>query len=386
MLIDLEQPIRIAMIMGKMIGGGVESVVMNYYRHIDRTKVQFDFIIDEDSTVIPFAEIKKLGGRVYKIAPYQNLKKYMQDLEQLIVDNNYLIVHSHINTLSVFPLLIAKKCNVPIRIAHSHSTAASGELKKNFVKYFLRLFSKLCPTHFFAPTQHAGEWLFGKKIGSEKLIILKNAIEVQKFSFDEEKRTYIRNKLSMDTNEFIIGNIGRLVWQKNQTYLLKVFAEFHEKVSNSKLLIIGDGPLKNELQELAKKLDIINSIIFLDNADNVEDYYQAMDCFVFPSNYEGLGMVAIEAQCSGLNTICSNNVPTDVKVTELCSFLDINSECVSEWSEKLYDIYTKQTNVIRESKARQLNESNYNIIEESEKLVGFYVELTKTIISSRHVV
>ena len=148
--------------------GGVESVVMNYYRNIDRDKIQFHFLCDEDSTDIPYDEIEKLGGKVIVIPPYQKLFKYQKELYKIFKENNYKIVHSHINALSVFPLRIAKKAKIPVRIAHSHSTSNKKEWKKNLIKDVLRPFSKIYANQFFACTEHAGKWLFGKKVLERK--------------------------------------------------------------------------------------------------------------------------------------------------------------------------------------------------------------------------
>ena len=173
--------IRIAQIMGKMENGGVEAVVMNYYRHIDRNKIQFDFIVDNDSTCPQESEIIDLGGRVYRIAPYQNIKKNMEDLEQIFKKNKYKIVHSHLTTMSVFSLAVAKKCGVPVRICHGHNTAALGEGKKNIMKYMLRPFSKTFATHYFACSSYAEKWLYGKNIQkSTNYKVIPNAIDVEK--------------------------------------------------------------------------------------------------------------------------------------------------------------------------------------------------------------
>lgn len=167
--------------MGKMLGGGVESVVMNYYRHIDRSKVQFDFLVDADSTRVPEEEIKALGGRVFRIPPYQHPLRYRKELVRLFHEEHWPIVHSHINTLSVFPLSAAKKAGVPVRIAHSHSTMGKGELAKNLMKLALRPLSNLYPTERFACSEYAGKWLFGR---NADFTVIPNAIELEKFRFD----------------------------------------------------------------------------------------------------------------------------------------------------------------------------------------------------------
>lgn len=152
----MTEPVRVAQVVGKMVGGGVEAVVMNYYRHIDHSKVQFDFLVDSDSTLVPRDEIESLGGRVFEIPPYQHVVKYQRELQRLYKQEGWNIVHSHINALSVFPLRAAKKAGVPVRIAHSHSMSGKGEFAKNVVKGFLKLFSTRYPTNLAACTEHAG--------------------------------------------------------------------------------------------------------------------------------------------------------------------------------------------------------------------------------------
>ena len=210
-----KEPIRIAHIMGKMVGGGVEAVVMNYYRHIDKEKIQFDFLIDRDSTNIPYQEIKSLGGNVIIIPPYQKLPQYLKELTKIFKENDYKIVHSHINTLSIFPLYAAKKCNIPIRIAHSHSTSNKKEYKKNFLKNFLRPFSKKYATHYFCCSEYAGRYLFGDKAyDNGEVTLINNAITVDNFLYNEEIRKNKREDLGI-TNEIVIGHVGRFISQKN---------------------------------------------------------------------------------------------------------------------------------------------------------------------------
>ena len=189
MLVENQEPVRVAQIIGKWVGGGVESVVMNYYRYIDRTKIQFDFICDEDSTNIPYDEIEQLGGRVILVPPYQKVFEYQKELIKIFKDNNYKIVHSHINTLSIFPLRAAKKAGVPIRIAHSHSTTNKKEWKRNLVKQVLRPFSKVYATDYMCCSELAGRWLFGnKEYDKGNVYLLNNAIDLDKFKFDKIMR------------------------------------------------------------------------------------------------------------------------------------------------------------------------------------------------------
>jgi len=368
------EPIRIAMVMGKMVGGGVESVIMNYYKYIDHSKVQFDFIIDKDSTIVPEKAILELGGRIYRVAPYQQLRQYDSDLTKLFKKNNYKIVHSQLNTLSIFPLRIAKKCGIPIRIAHNHSTGAPKEWRKNLIKDALRPLSTICPTHYMSPTFETGKWLFGKKVSEQKLIVLKDAINIKKFEYNTIQRIQMRKKLGIPAESFVIGNIGRMVWQKNQKYVLNLFNKISQQMPGAKLLIVGEGPMKAELLRLVNSLDLSNKIVFAPYMENIENIYQAMDCFLFPSYYEGLGMVCIEAQAAGLHVICSDNVPKEVQVSNRCSFLSLKDED-KVWIKKILDIKSANTFLDRNQPYDELVNSGYDIETASSKLLNIYSEM-----------
>lgn len=269
--------------------GGVESVVMNYYRNIDRNKIQFHFVCDEDSTDIPYEEIEKLGGKVIVIPPYQKLFKYQKELYRIFKENNYKIVHSHINALSVFPLRIAKKAKIPVRIAHSHSTSNKKEWKKNILKMILRPLSKLYANNYFACTEYAGKWLFGKKVVERKeLNVINNAIDLKKFEFNENIRKALREKLGIKDDTLIIGHVGRFMKQKNHEFLIEVFNEVYKKNQNTLLILIGQGPLLSEIKQKAINLNIEDKIRFIGQVTDVEKYYNIMDIFLFPSIYEGL--------------------------------------------------------------------------------------------------
>ena len=286
---NLDEKIIVAHIMGKWNGGGVESVVMNYYKNIDRNRIQFHFLCDEDSTDIPYEEIEKLGGKVIVIPPYQKLFKYQKELYRIFKENNYKIIHSHINALSVFPLRIAKKAGVPIRIAHSHSTSNKKEWKKNILKMILRSFSKLYANNYFACTEYAGKWLFGKKVVERKeLNVINNAIDLKKFEFNENIREDLRKELGIKEDTLIIGHVGRFMKQKNHEFLIDVFEKAIKQDDNIYLILVGQGPLEDKIKEMAKEKGIEDKILFLGQRNDVNKLYQAMDIFVLPSLYEGL--------------------------------------------------------------------------------------------------
>ncbi|MBP3503041.1 MAG: glycosyltransferase family 1 protein [Clostridia bacterium] len=371
---DNQEPIRIAQIIGKWVGGGVEAVIMNYYRAMNRGKIQFDFICDEDSTNIPYEEIKALGGKVILIPPYQKLFKYQRVLKKILREGNYKIVHSHINALSVFPLRIAKKVGVPIRIAHSHSTTNKKEWKKNFFKSILKPFSKVYATNYFCCTEHAGRWLFGnKKFENGDIYILNNAINLEKFIYNEKIRENKRAELKIDKDTIVLGHIGRFVEQKNHKFLINIFNEVHKKNINTKLILVGQGPLKKEIEQQIKQLNIEDYVLMLGQRADVNEIYQAFDIFLFPSLYEGLGMVAIEAQAAGNLCIVSTEIPKVAKVTKKMEFLDLSSP-IQRW----VDCILSAIDNIGEKSDISIDEfvnAGYDIKQESIKLEKQYLKL-----------
>lgn len=368
---EKDKPIIVAQIMGKWIGGGVEAVVMNYYRHIDRTKIQFDFICDEDSTNIPYDEIEKLGGRVIIVPPYQHIFAYLKKLKQIFKENKYKIVHSHINALSVFPLYAAKCAGVPVRIAHSHATSSKKEWKRNLIKNILRIFSKVNATDYMCCSELAGRWLFGDRLYDKgKVYLLNNAVNLEKFEFNEDVRKNIRKNLSIDNDKIVVGHVGRMVETKNHSFLFKVFKKFAEN-ENSFMILVGQGGLENQLKKLANQMKIDDKVIFLGQKENVNQIYQAFDVFVLPSFYEGFGMVLLEAQMSNLPCVVSDTVPKNAKVIENFIFLSIEDE-IEKWSSTIANMVKRSA---RKSNFDLLEKKGFNIKKEVKKLEKIYLNL-----------
>ncbi|MBB1532352.1 glycosyltransferase [Candidatus Saccharibacteria bacterium] len=368
-----KKPIIVAQIMGKWVGGGVESVIMNYYRHLDHSKVQFDFICDEDSTRIPYDEIKKLGGRVFLVPKYQNLPKYLKALEKLFKENQYRIVHSNINTLSVFPLYAAKKAGVPIRISHSHSTSNPKEWKRNLIKNILRPFSKRYATDYFACSELAGRYLFGNKAFDQgEVKIIHNAIDIDKFKFDEVARKKLRKEFGIKDSTVVIGHVGRFVQQKNHTFLVDVFKEYHKKNPDSKLLLVGSGPLEDEIKRKVKRLGLDDSVFFLGQRDDTNKLYSVMDIFCLPSLYEGLPVVGVESQAAGLPIIFSNGVSHEAIISK-------NAKIVPTQETGAY--IKKMDEITQENKQRALASINENmsIKNEAPKLEAIYCRPLKVL-------
>lgn len=361
-----KKEIVVAHVIGKWLGGGVESVVMNYYRHIDRTKIQFDFICDEDSTNIPYEEIEKLGGRVILIPPYQKLFKYHNKLKKILKDGNYKIVHSHINTLSIFSLFAAKCAGVPVRIAHSHSTTNKKEKKKNLLKQALRPFSKEFATDYMCCSELAGRWLFGnKEYDKGNVYLLNNAIDLDKFKYDEKIRSEKRKKLNISDDTLVIGHVGRFVEQKNHRFLIDIFNEIHKQNSNSILLLAGQGPLMEEIKSKVESLGLEKFVIFLGQRNDIDELYQAFDVFCLPSLYEGLPVVGVEAQATGLLCIFSDDMTKETKVLDTTEFLSLK-QSAEEWA---YTILKKSKSFKRKNCTNEISKKGFDIKKEANKLI-----------------
>lgn len=372
-----QEPMRVAQIMGKWLGGGVESVVMNYYRNIDRRKVQFDFICDEDSKYIPRKEIESLGGKIILVPPYQTPFKYHKKLKKILEKGKYKIVHSHISTMSFFSLWAAKSAKVSVRIAHAHSTTNKKEKKKNFMKQILRPLSKVFATDYFCCSELAGRWLYGNKTYNHgRVYLLNNAIDVDKFKYNEEIRNKKRKELNIKKNEIVIGHVGRFVKQKNHEFLIDIFNEIYKQNKNSILLLAGDGPLKIEIENKVKELGLEKNVQFLGQRNDIDELYQAMDAFVLPSLYEGLPVVGVEAQASGLPCFFSANMTEEVNLLDSTKFINLNHTS-KYWADKILKEINSFT---RKDMSLEITNGNFNIKTEARKLEEYYLKYNKNVL------
>lgn len=368
----MKEPIRVLQIIGIVAGGGVEAVVLNYYKHIDRTKVQFDFIVHNDNKIDITQKVEAMGGKVYKVTPYyKNPIAFMWDIYKVIKRHHYRIVHSNMNTLSAFSLFAAWAAGAPVRILHNHSTSSPGETKRNIMKFMLRPFARLFANHYLACSRLAGEWMYGRKMmDSGKVTIVNNAIDLKKYAFNPQKRNLLRKELGL-ADEFVIGHVGRFMFPKNHEFLIDVFAEAYKKNPHMALLLVGDGPLRPAMEEKVRKLGLTDHVKFLGLRNNVQDFYHVMDILVLPSHYEGLPVVGVEAQANGLPCLFSTKVTKETRLTHSAQFLDLEAGA-SMWAEEIISIKCE-----RNKKAGdELRQAGFEIYKEAEKLVKFYIELS----------
>lgn len=359
-------PIRVAQMMTDMNYGGVEMVVMNYYRHIDRTKIQFDFFALEGSEVPQREEIEQLGGRVYIVPNYTHLVQYETAIIRQFRENGYRIVHSHMNTLGVFSLWGARRAGVPNRIVHNHSVAGKGETRKNIIKYLLRPFAKVCPTQLCACSQTAGRWLYG----DSRFRVFNNAIELDRFVFDAQKRAAVRQELGLD-GKLVVGHIGRFCYAKNQSFLMEIFAEIRKLRPDAVLLLVGKGELKANVFAKAEALGVKEAICFIEQDGDPSRLYQAMDVFLLPSRYEGLPVVGVEAQACALPVLFSDKVSQEAGLLDSTRFLRL-AEPPQVWARAAVEAAEQNT---RRSTVQEMTDKGFNIAVEAKKLEIFYESL-----------
>lgn len=315
--------------------GGSQTFVMNLYRNIDRESIQFDFIIDHPKEIYFQKEIESLGGVVYYMPAFQgtNIKKVRQAWKKFFRNHpEYKILHSHSRSYAALYLPIAKKFGLTT-IIHSHSTS-NGKGMRAVVKKFLQYPLRYQADYFMACSQKAGEWLFGKKICcDDRFYVIKNAIDAKKLKFDAKKRIVSRKKLGL-TDEFTLGFLARVSEPKNPVFVIEIFYELKKRNSNAKLLFVGEGELLQEVKQRAYELEVIEDILFTGVRTDIENMLFAMDCYILPSLWEGLGISLIEAQASGLSCICSENIPLEAEVTEHVKVLYL-SEPASKWARSI---------------------------------------------------
>lgn len=366
---SINRPVRIAHIIGKLNAAGVEAVVNNYYKNIDHNKYQFDYYIDSDSSCKPPKDLIDMGARYFVIPPYQHLFSHIKTLVRLFKENKYLIVHSGMNTLAPISLFAAWMAGVPIRINHNHSTAGKGEFKRNCLKYCLRPFAKVFANYYCACSKYAGIWLFGKNFfSSGKVTVFNNAVDTSKFAFSTSNRDKLRKELGI-SNKYVIGHIGRFTKQKNHYFLIDIFEQYYKKNSNAVLLLVGIGELQDEIKDAVKKKKLEDAVIFLGKRSDVDELYSAMDLFVLPSLYEGLPVVGVEAQVSGLPCIFSNEITREVAITENVYFLPIDGS-VSDWCSQI----TNFKNLDLKRDKLKLKDCSFDIKVQANNLVEYYDE------------
>lgn len=356
-------------------GGGVEKLLLDYYRRIDHNNIQFDFIIAAKREGILEKEFRHMGAEIYRFHNTHSYNvKYLVFLRNIIRNGHYDAIHCHGGSWDFVPLLIAKIEGVPIRIAHSHlANVPQLSLCRHLKRCLTTYVAKFCSTALFACGKDAAIWMWGKKAyNNGNVHIMTNAIDTKRFEYSEEKRNKIRAELGLE-GKFVVGNVARLVYQKNHEFMIKIFAEIRKIRNDAFLMLVGRGELEEEIRNQVASSGLGDSVLFMGVRDDVPDLLNAMDVFVLPSRYEGLGIVYIEAQANGLCCFGTDEgVPHEAALTDTMTFL---SEKLSPeiWAEAICSVSTSRN----KSASLQVAEAGYDINSEAPKLEEYYNELYK---------
>ena len=358
--------IRVLHVVTYMGRGGLETMLMNYYRHIDRSKVQFDFLVHREFEADYDEEVKALGGRIYhvsRLVPWS--RKYKAELKHFFKSHpEYKIVHVHQDCLSSVALQCAKECGIPVRIAHSHSSSAVKNIKYPIKLYYMKKIPRVA-THLFACGKQAGDWMFSGK----KYIIIRNAIDTERYLYTSTVDENVREELGL-SGKNVIGHVGNFTPAKNHIFLLEIFREILKKSPNSMLLLVGGGAGFVSVKEKAESMGIADNVVFAGIRSDVNRLMQAMNVFVFPSLYEGLPVTMIEAQASGMQCIISNRVSKECMVTKELVTRKKLSDSADNWANYVL----QKSEKMHENHIKEIADAGYDINVAAKQLEQFYIK------------
>jgi len=368
----MTEPIRILHVVGSMNRGGTETMIMNLYRQIDRSKVQFDFMVHTSDKCAYDDEILELGGKIYRVPMFKgtNYFSYQNAWIQFFNTNQeYKIIHGHIGSSAAIYLKLAKR-NGCFTIAHSHNTKSIGKNLKSFLYPYFSYPTRYIADFFFGCSKNAGSDRYGKKVvSSDKFKVLNNAIPANKYRYSNEIREQLRKKLNVE-EKTVLGHVGRFSHQKNHQMLINIFQTLHKENPDTVLLLVGDGELRKSIENRVVDLGLSDSVIFTGVRSDIPELMQAMDVFVFPSLYEGLGLVAIEAQAAGLRCVVSDSIPKEAFVTDLIKSLPLE-EPVDIWAKSILQ-YSK--GYVRKNTYEVIKNNGYDILDIAKWLESFYLK------------
>lgn len=356
--------------------GGIETYLLQQLENIDKSKLIYDFVNNAcESKIVAEDKILKAGSNIYNInmrhkSPFRHYLQWIFLLYKY--KNEYkAIVLNGLSLYYVFPLFAAKFFGIPVRIIHSHNAGYENEpsILRKILVTFNKILLNFSATDYWACSQKAGEWMFGN---NRKFTIIHNAIDSKNYKFDLEKRNNLRKSLNIE-NKFVIGHVGRFAYQKNHEFLINVFYELQKIEPASVLMLVGGSVNDDEFlikaKEQVKNLNIENKVLFLGMRNDVPDLMQAMDCFLLPSHFEGLPLVAIEAQCICLKSYLSDLITDEVKITDLVDFISLN-ESPEHWAKQILS----NRNYIRKDMTDEIKKAGYDIKTEIKKIEKFYLE------------
>ena len=366
-------PVRVLHMIGNLDIGGSQALVMSIYRMIDRSRVQFDFVIDRADRNYFVSEIESLGGRVFVLPQYKgyNVGEIKKAWSTFLSEHReYKILHSHVRSYASLYLPVAKKLGL-VTIVHSHSTSNGkgvGAIVKRILQYPIRFQAD----YMLGCSKEAGEWLFGKRaVRGEKYRLVKNAIDSEAYVCSADVREEYREMLML-SGKRVYTHVGRLHEAKNHIFLLDVFSKIKAAQSEAVLLLVGDGEKRRDIENRINELSLSDSVKLLGNRSDIPNILMASDCFLFPSLWEGLGIAAIEAQAASLPCLCSDTLPREVKLTELCEFLPIASPSLDSqiWADRAIC-----ANAERKDRRKEIADAGFDIRATAEDMIRFYTDI-----------
>lgn len=363
--------IKVAVIGGPILSGGKKNLIMEYFRHMDKTEVQMDIVCNDDSDAIPQEEIEALGGRVQIVPSFKNLKGHTEELLKLFKREQYDVVHAYNSTMNLFPMWAAKKAGVKVRISESLSMAAPGEWK-TYVKYMLKPFARMYATHYMSCGEDCGVFQFGQKAMDEgRIAIFKTAINTDFNRFQLELREKTRKAFGWE-DKVVYGFIGRFEPQKNPLFLIDIMGEIRKRQENAQFVIIGAGGLEDKMKARIKEVGIEDSMAWLGRREDIQQFYNAFDAFLLPSIYEGLPVVGLESQSAGLPMFFSTAITPEAAACELGVFIPL-ADGASAWAEKVIEVTAKNMPV-RRSHAKEVEEAGFDSHTEALRMQRYYMD------------
>lgn len=367
------QPIRILQAFVANDKGGLTGYICQNYRFIDKNKVQFDFLTFEDRKLDFEDEFISMGARFYHISRPSHPISYAKSLKGILNQTEYAAVHFNMSYANFIPIIIARWIGAKRIIMHSHSTAIDD--RRDIIRFAKMIIHKLgrhlmnyMADEYLACSSLAARWMYPVSIlQSKRYCMARNAIDVSKYNYNPHVRDDVRHKLKISDDTFVIGHVGRFTYQKNHEFLIDVFKEVHQKVKDSVLLLIGEGPDEDFIKQKVKELKLNDNVIFLGRRNDVPKLFQAMDCFALPSRFEGLPIVGIEAQAAGLPCVFSSDITTEASVSNEVVFISLDD--MSHWISNILATSTGQRKACEKS---CLDTAGYNIQSEIKKIENLY--------------
>lgn len=368
---------KVLQIMGGLSRGGLETFAMNMYRSIDRTQIQFDFLLTQRNGGDYAEEAKSMGATIYSL-PARNLgyKAYIKSLDDFFKNHHdYIAVHHHVSSLtSIEPLYYAKKYGIPIRIIHSHSSSIQKSIRFHWIHQILHYLNKpkvhYYATHYFGCSDKALDWVFNFTGIRSKAIMLNNGIDSEQYSYNVDVRKEIRCEFNIPVESFVIGHVGRFIPLKNQTFLIDILVEIKKTRPNAKLMLVGEGDTMEKVKEKAVLRDVIDSVIFTGVRSDVARLMQAMDTFVMPSWFEGLPVSLVEAQAAGLPVVASDTISHNSDLSGTILFMSI-SNTAADWANS---IVKWQAQLVRPYNINKIKTAGFDSKSIAKQLLEIYTK------------